>query len=211
MCTHVGTWGASVCAIALQTPKAADAVRQFGKHLSIDATFDAVETADGQPADQMFTVHVVNTANHAEPVCSFYGDDKKAVVSGYVSGDDGEAFCVATAFPAWHPSPPPPNSPRPQQTIQAALRVFDEYASGVLGKEYCPEVVMMVRTLADVKSTWAVRTVELLRVFVACMPMLSHRMTPQKNAWLLRVCGQLQGVHCAAGTCFATWRPSTTA
>lgn len=89
------------------TPGAANAVKQFGKHLSIDATFDCVETIEHQPSDQLFTLHVVDTANHAVPVCSFFGDDKKAL------------------------------------TIEAALRIFNKYATEVLGRQYRPEVVMM--------------------------------------------------------------------
>lgn len=119
-----------------QTPGAANAVKQFGKHLSIDATFDCVETIEHQPADQLFTLHVVDTANHAVPVCSFFGDDKKALVS-----------CSRFKLvPLWscmgsHRLP----VLGPPQTIEAALRIFNKYATEVLGRQYRPEVVMMVR------------------------------------------------------------------
>ena len=117
MCGSGSLQYAAAWLVALQTPKAAEAVRKFGKHLSIDATFDAVETRvdEPEPADQMFTVHVVDTGNHAVPVCSFYGDDKRAEVRGMVAWCRQlmGVFFVSQlhGWPPLHPATPDP-SPR---------------------------------------------------------------------------------------------------
>jgi hypothetical protein len=195
--------GTSVAVVCGQTPGAANAVKQFGKHLSIDATFDCVETIEHQPADQLFTLHVVDTANHAVPVCSFFGDDKKALVS-----------CSRFKLvPLWscmgsHRLP----VLGPPQTIEAALRIFNKYATEVLGRQYRPEVVMMVRGAVCVVGPCLSRFALAVRSVLACVvaPFLHRRTTLARSSGLLYKCGRVVGVLCVAGMCFATWRRATT-